>query len=119
MEKIVEIRVKKIPIRKYIEDYTEFTFRTPRTTNAKIYMHHFEEILTEKPDIENAIPLVSWVYEDNDSYYQSTLYLINGGVIREVIIYDKIFPEEEIKNKRRRCFYLQYRETVYYRVELP
>jgi hypothetical protein len=38
MEKIVEIRVKKTPIKMYIEDFSEITFRKQIETNAEIYI---------------------------------------------------------------------------------
>ena len=115
MEKIVEIKVKKIPLTKYIED----TLRKPIATNATIYMHQIETLLTEKPDLTYAVPLVTWVYDTKDARYISTLYFVDNAMIREIVVCDKIPTENETKRKRKYGFYLQYRETVYYRVELP
>ena len=119
MEKIVQIKVKKIPIKTYIEDFSEITFRKPVATNAEIYIHHSETILTKKPDLTYAIPLVTWVYDTKDARYISTLYFIDNKMIREVIVYDKIISENETRRKRKYGFYLQYRETLYFEVELP
>jgi hypothetical protein len=119
MEKIVEIKVKKIPIKTYVEDFSEITFRTPLATNAEIYMHQPEEVFTEAFNKDEAFPIISWV---NDTRYErriNVLYLTEKGIIREEVIYEKIPAENTSKKARKYGFSFNYKETKYYRLVLP
>jgi hypothetical protein len=119
MEKTVEIRVKKMKIQHYVEDIIDFTFGNPTATNAKIYIRFPEYKLTEKPNLDNAIPFITWVYDKDDKHYITTLYLTNNAMIKEVVVFNKVYFDECAKRKRKGTFYLEYKETIYYEIELP
>ena len=118
MEKVTEIRVKKTETERYIDDFSEITFRKPIAMNAEVYVHQPEEVFTETFERERAFRIVSWV---NDTRYErriNILYLTEKGIIREEIIYDKIPAENTSKRARKYGFSFIYKKTKYYRLVL-